>query len=381
MILFLPSWSDTSTIAKYQPRDIRKETRNMMENELEKISSIDRENMLDGLMRFPEQIKEALQIAEATERLSFLKVDNVIVAGMGASAISGDIMGSLLRTTLDVPLFVNKDYDLPKWINKDTLVICISYSGNTDETLSAFKIAYQKKCKIICISTGGKLQEFSEKREVPFVKIPTGLQPRAATAYLLFPSIIFLKKIGLIKTNIEADIEEAIAVTQEFIAMNHKAIPEESNFAKQLATKLHGMIPQIYGWGIYAPIALRWRHQLNENSKIIARSDVVPDCNHNDIVGWSGNPGVSKLFTCVLFRDKDEEPLDMTVRLNFMRDLFHNVAGAMLEVSPKGKSQLAKMMYLMCLGDLTSCYLAIKRGIDPSPVDIIKELKKRIAEK
>ena len=353
----------------------------MMVNDTEKIALVDKANMLDGLARFPEQIKESLAIAEATERLNFIKIDNVVIAGMGASAISGDIMASLFRDKLDVPLVVNREYDLPKWVNKDTLVICISYSGNTDETLSAFKIASQKKCKMICISTGGKLQEFAEKRDVPFVKIPAGIQPRAATAYLLFPSIIFLKKIGLLKTAIETDIEETISVTQEFVNTNNKTVPEENNPAKQLAKKIFNTIPQIYGWGVYTPIAIRWRHQFNENSKLIARTDLVPDCNHNDIVGWSANPEISKQFSCILFRDKDEEIIDMTTRLNFMRDLFHNTAGNIIEVSPKGKSQLAKMMYLMCLGDFTSCYLAVLRGIDPSPVDIIKELKKRLAEK
>jgi glucose/mannose-6-phosphate isomerase len=290
-------------------------------------------------------------------------------------------MQSLFRDKLDVPLMVNREYDLPKWVNKDTLVLCISYSGNTDETLSSFKIAYQKKCKIICISTGGKLQELAEKRTVPFVKIPAGIQPRAATAYLLFPSIIFLKKIGLLKTSIDADIQEAIAVTQEFVTLNNKESPEENNPAKQMAKKLLNTIPQVYGWGVYTPIAIRWRHQLNENSKVIARTDIVPECNHNDIVGWSANPDVSKHFSCILMRDKDEETIDMTTRLNFMRDLFKNTAGNIIEVSPKGKSQLAKLMYLMCLGDFTSCYLAVLRGIDPTPIDIINELKKRIAEK
>jgi len=337
--------------------------------------------MLDGLARFPEQIKEALTIAEAVQRFNFLKIDNVVVAGMGGSAISGDIMLSLFRDKLDVPLIVNREYDLPKWVNKDTLVICISYSGNTDETLSSFKIASQKKCKILCISTGGKLQDLAEKRGIPFIKIPAGIQPRAATAYLLFPSIIFLKKIGLLKTAIETDIEETIAVTTDFVTLNKKEVPEENNLAKQLAKKIFNTIPQIYGWGVYTPIAIRWRHQLNENSKIIARSDIIPECNHNDIVGWSGNPDISKQFSCILFRDKDEETIDMTTRLNFMRDLFRNTAGKVIEVSPKGKSQLAKMIYLMCLGDFTSCYLAVLRGINPSPVNIITELKKRLAEK
>jgi glucose/mannose-6-phosphate isomerase len=353
----------------------------MMANDIEKITMIDKAHMLDGLARFPEQMKEALEIAEAVQRFNFLKIDNVVVAGMGGSAISGDILLSLFRGTLDVPLMVNRDYDLAKWVNKDTLVLCISYSGNTDETLSSFKLAYQKKCKIICISTGGKLQDLAEKRQVPFVKIPAGVQPRAATAYLLFPSMIFLKKIGLLKTAIEADIEETLAVTTDFVALNKKEIPEEDNLAKQLAKKIFHTIPQIYGWRIYTPIALRWRHQFNENSKIIARSDIVPECNHNDIVGWSGDPDVSKQFSCVLFRDKDEETIDMTTRLNFMRDLFSNTAGNVIEVSPKGKSQLAKMMYLMCLGDFTSCYLAVLRGIDPSPVDIITKLKNRLAGK
>lgn len=353
----------------------------MMVNENEKITLVDKANMLDGLARFPEQIKESLMIAETTERFNFLKIDNIIIAGMGASAISGDIMTSLLRDKLDVPLLVNREYDLPKWVNKDTLVICISYSGNTDETLSSFKLAYQKKCKIICISTGGKLQELAEKRQVPFVKIPAGIQPRAATAYLLFPSLIFLKKLGLLKSTIDADIEETIAVTKDFVTMNNKDVPEQNNPAKQIAKAIFSSIPQIYGWGIYTPIAIRWRHQLNENSKVIARTDIVPECNHNDIVGWSANPEVSKQFSCVLIRDKDEESIDITTRLNFMRDLFHNTAGVVLEVQPKGKSQLAKMMYLMCLGDFTSCYLAVLRGVDPSPVDIITELKKRLAEK
>ncbi|HER45567.1 MAG TPA: bifunctional phosphoglucose/phosphomannose isomerase [Thermoplasmatales archaeon] len=353
----------------------------MMANDIERITMIDKANMLDGLARFPEQIKEALTIAESVKRFNFLKIDNVVVAGMGGSAISGDIMLSLFRDTLDVPLIVNREYDLAKWVNKDTLVFCISYSGNTDETLSSFKLAYQKKCKIICISTGGKLQDLAEKRGIPFIKIPAGIQPRAATAYLLFPSIIFLKKIGLLKTVIETDIEETIAVTTDFVTLNKKEIPEEDNLAKQLAKKIFNTIPQIYGWRIYTPIAIRWRHQLNENSKIIARSDIVPECNHNDIVGWSGDPEVSKQFSCISFRDKDEETNDMTTRLNFMRDLFSNTAGNVIEVSPKGKSQLAKMMYLMCLGDFTSCYLAVLRGIDPSPVDIITKLKKRLEEK
>jgi glucose/mannose-6-phosphate isomerase len=190
-----------------------------------------------------------------------------------------------------------------------------------------------------------------------------------------------LKRLGLLKTAIEADIEETVVVTRELLASINREVPTESNLAKQLAQQLFGTIPQVYGWGVYGPIARRWRHQFNENSKVIARSDVLPDCNHNDIVGWTSNPEISKQCSCILFRDRDEETIDMATRLNFMKALFQNTAGHVFEVTPKGRSQLAKTMYLMCLGDFTSCYLAVLRCIDPTPIDIIVELKKRLAEK
>lgn len=352
-----------------------------MLDDKQQLRSYDKSNMIDGLARFPDQIKEAVVLAENVMMDPILKIDNVIVTGMGASAISGDIAKCMLIDRLDVPVYVNRDYELPRWANKDTLAIFLSYSGNTEETLSSFKMASQKKCKIIGVSSGGKLLEFCEKREVPHIKIPEGYQPRAATPYLLFPLLIILKRQSLLKTNIDVDIQETIQVTQGFVDTHDSVIPESSNPAKQLARKLVSTIPQIYGWGYYSPIAIRWRHQFNENSKIIARDDVVPECNHNDIVGWSGNPEISKLFSCILFRDRDDETERMTTRLDFLKGLFEPSVAHCFEVYSKGNSRLAKMMYLMCLGDFTSYYLAILRGIDPSPVDIITELKKRLAEK
>ena len=350
-----------------------------MLDDVKAISEIDKSGMLDTLADFPDQIKEAVEIIKTIQLPDFIKIDNVVVTGLGGSAVSGDIVESLFRDKLDVPFCVNRDYDLPKWVRKDTLTIFLSYSGNTEETLSAFKLAYQKKCNIICISSGGKLQELAEKREVIHIKIPTGFQPRAATAYLLFPLILILKRNGLLKNTIESDIEETISVTQEFIHENKKEVLEKNNLSKQIAKKIFSTMPQIYGWGIYSPIAGRWRQQLNENSKVIARDDVVPKSNHNDIVGWSANPEMSKQFSCILFRDNNEETLYMSTRLDFMKTLFEDVAANCIEVHPKGKSRLAKMMYAMCLGDFVSCYLAVLRKVDPTPIDIISELKERLS--
>ena len=352
----------------------------LMLDDLELISKIDKSGMLDTIVQFPEQIKETIDIVNSTELKGFFKIDNIIISGMGGSAISGDIVKTLFRDRTDIPIFVNREYDLPKWANKNTLVISQSYSGDTEETLSTFKYTSQKKCKIIGISSGGKLQNYCEKRNITHIKIPSGFQPRAATAYLLFSLILVLKKIILSKIDIESEIEETIALTDDFRNNNNKTVSEKDNLSKQIANTIFNTIPQVYGWGIYTPIARRWCNQFNENSKIIARYDIVPECNHNDIVGWSSNSEVSKKFTCILFRDKKNESIYMSKRLDFMRDLFEDVAANIIEVQVKGKRRLAKMMYAMYLGDFVSCYLAVLRKIDPTPVDVIVELKRILAE-
>ena len=200
----------------------------MLDN-LEEILDIDKSNMLDTLAQFPEQIKEAIEIAKNTAIDSVIKIDNIIITGMGASGISGDIVKSLFRDRIDVPIFVNREYDLPKWAKKDTLTMFPSYSGNTEETLSSFKIAHQKKCKIICISSGGKLQELAERRGVTYLNIPSGLQPRAATAYLVFPIIFIFNRTGLLKSDMDSNIEETIAVLKDLVDNNKKSVSEENN--------------------------------------------------------------------------------------------------------------------------------------------------------
>lgn len=342
----------------------------------ETIKEIDKENMFEALSKFPEQIKESQKIVDESDLTSIYKIDNIIISGMGASAISGDIVQALYREKLDIPIFVNRDYTLPKWANKNTLLISQSYSGNTEETLHTFKHGYQKRCHIISITSGGKLEEYSTKREIPVIKIPSGNQPRASTGYILFSSLYAMKKIGLIQNEIQPEIDETIKTVSELKEQIKKETPENQNIAKQHAKKIQKTFPQVYGWGIYTPIAKRWCTQLNENSKLICRYDEVSECNHNDIVGWSMNPDISKKATCILMRDEELESIYMTKRLNFMKKLYNDVASQVIEIKPNGKKNLTKMMTMMYLGDYISCYLAILRKIDPSPVDAISELKK-----
>jgi len=351
-----------------------------MLDDLKFISEIDKSNMLDEVANFPNQIKDAKEIVESSTFGSIYKIDDIVISGMGASAIAGDFIQSLFRDRIDIPIHINRQYDLPKWTNKNTLLISQSYSGNTEETLSTFKHGYQKRCKIIAISSGGKLQEYCEKREIPHIKIPSGFQPRAATGYTLFSALYVLIKIGVLKSEVDSEIDDTFSILNEFKNQNKKETPEKKNISKQLAKKIHNTIPQVYGFNIYLPIAKRWCTQFNENSKLICRYDEVSECNHNDIVGWSMNPEISKKFTTIIFRDDELESIYMSKRLDFMKKLFEDVSGGVIEIKVEGKKRLAKMMYAMCLGDFISCYLAILRNIDPTPVEAIIELKNELAK-
>jgi glucose/mannose-6-phosphate isomerase len=294
---------------------------------------------------------------------------------MGGSAISGDMLQQYTEETGFIPIIVNRNYLLPKWINKNTLVFSQSYSGNTEETLSSFKQAYEKKCQIISITTNGKLYEYCQKRSIPIIKLPEGYEPRSAIVFLFFGSLLTLQKVGLYKNSFEKEIQEVHKSTEELINQIKRTIPQEHNLAKQIANSIQNTIPQIYGWGIYKPLARRWATQFNENSKLISRYDYIPECNHNDIVGWSENESVAKLFSVLLFRDNNYESLQMKKRLDFMKIFYNQVTSEVIEIHVKGKSSLAKMMYLLVLGDYISCYLAILQKKDPNPISIINQLK------
>ncbi len=344
------------------------------------LSEIDKSNMFEDIEKFPEQIKETQELIKNTKLEKLYKIDNIIITGMGGSAISGDILKTYLRTKLNIPIYVNREYDLPKWANKNTLLFVQSYSGNTDETLSAFKHGFQKRCQIITISSDGKLEKFSKKRKLQHIKIPSGYQPRAATAYLLFSSLFALGKVGVYEGLVESEIDETIKITEEILEENKRNVPEKENESKKIAKRIHGKLPIIYGWGIYSPMSLRWRQQFNENSKIIAMSDEVSESNHNNIVGWSSDPDISKKCVCIMFRDPKEESIYLSKRLDFMKKLYSDVASDVIEIEINAEKRLAKMMQAMYLGDFISAYLAILRKVDPAAVDIIHELKDELSK-
>jgi glucose/mannose-6-phosphate isomerase len=297
---------------------------------------------------------------------------------MGGSAIGGDILSVLLSYDTNIPISTVRNYVIPVTADSSTLVFACSYSGNTEETLSAVDEALDRRCKIIGITSGGKLEEFCMDNDLLVVKIPKGLPPRAAIAYLFFPMLVILERLKVI---LEPVVFSGVLKTLKEQRDNLlPEVPGDENRGKMLAQELTNGIPYIYGHTYLNIIAKRWQTQLNENAKVVAVSGGFPDMNHNELVGWAeDNPDTCKQFVIVLLRSADEHPR-MTKRMELTKNTLETKVGKVIEASAEGENRLSRMMSTMYLGDYTSVYLAILRGIDPTPVEPIEELKKKMVE-
>jgi glucose/mannose-6-phosphate isomerase len=341
----------------------------------EKIKKVDRGNMLRFCVEAPRHYNEASRLAKAIT-IDYPKPQTIIVAGMGGSAIGGELLKDWARDKIAVPVEVCREYSLPEYANKNTLVFVVSYSGETEETLSVFLDAVKRKCMSVCISSGGSLKEFAEKLNVPHLRIPSEMAPRASLPYLFTPLIINLEKIGL-ASNVSLEVSETVKILRQVCDLNSPEKPLSDNFSKELATSICGSIPVAYGFGIYRAVAQRLKTQFNENSKVPAKWEYFPELNHNEIVGWEETNGLAKHFSLILIRDGDE-PEIMRQRIEATKELLSKKSSKISEIKSVGKSQLAKMSSVICMGDFTSVYLAVVRGIDPTPVKSIALLKEKM---
>jgi glucose/mannose-6-phosphate isomerase len=351
------------------------------------LKSVDRSNMLGLCLKTNEFCTEAIAMARRfrlpqktlipkKHQIVYNKPKNVIIAGMGGSAIGGDLLHDWLLDRVPVPVEVSRDYYLPTYANEETLAFIVSYSGETEEALSALLNAVKRKCMVIAIASGGTLISFAQKLHLPCMTVRGGLQPRVAVPYLFFPLAVIMEKIGLI-SGVEEEFKEITKVLEVLANENASKVPQRKNFAKKLAWELRSTIPVVYGFRQYRAVAMRFKSELNENSKIPAKWESFPELNHNDIVGWEAAKKLTKKFTVVLIRD-DDEPPEIRNRIEATKKLSLPKARKVLEVKAKGKSELAKMFSVLFLGDLTSVYLAILLGVDPAPVKIITAMKKEM---
>ena len=339
---------------------------------------IDKSDMLSFCLEAPKLCREAAKLAEAVQ-VNYSKPKTIIVAGMGGSAIGGELLKDWTRDKIDVPIEICREYSLPAYANKKTLVFVISYSGETEEDLSMFLDSTKRNCMTFCISSGGKLLRFAEKLSLPYLRVPSGFPPRAALPYLFLPMPIILEKLRLI-SNVSSEISEAIKVLEQVEDENSPKTPLDDNSSKMLASKINGTVPVVYGFGIYRAVAQRYKQQLNENSKIPAKWEFFPELNHNEIVGWEGAKELSNCFSTIFIREMDE-PEEIRQRIEATKELMSQEATKKIfEVWSSGQSWLAKMLYTIYIGDFTSVYLAILRGVDPTPVKMISLLKERITQ-
>lgn len=351
-------------------------------NHLESIDISDFAGVAAGL---PGQCRDGVALAMSadldtlTADLNKNPVSNIVTLGMGASGIGGDILKAIFEPEIGMPIVVNKGYHLPAFAGKDTLVIAVSYSGETEETLTTFEEAVRRGCRVLVFTSGGTLGSRAAELGLPCVTVPGGMQPRAALGYLTLPLVAAMCRLGL-AGNMDAEISETLDILEAMAAKLNAGVPTEDNLAKQLAVKIEGMMPVIYGSeGGPAVAAFRWKCQINENSKSPAFWNAFPEQNHNEITGWQELNDVSRRFCLIELRSAGEGKR-IAKRAETTKELIKDSFGDIFIVEAEGRSDLARLFSLMYIGDFASVYLAVLYGVDPTPVERIHELKKRLKD-
>jgi len=351
-------------------------------DDLEYVHSIDKSNMLRVIETFPEQLLEALSVVEQSKirKIDGRKIKNIVVAAVGGSAIQGDLIRNWIEDQMAIPLEICRDSTLPSYVDRRTLVIAVSYSGNTQETLSQVIEAYERKCKVFSVTSGGQLARISKKLTIPTIKVRSGLVPRAALPHLLISTAYILWRSGLIKSiqkEIKLASRQLIKIRREIRAEN----PLQNNRAKQFAIDLLGKFPVIYSSARVSGVARRMKNQFNENSKVPSKFELLPEAIHNEIEGWKRldvAEGVSVPFSIAFVRDA-EETRSERIRFEEMKKLLNEAGVSEVKQIPlEGETNLGRLLSGVYFGDFVSFYLAVARGFDPTPIKSIEKLKKRI---
>jgi glucose/mannose-6-phosphate isomerase len=350
-------------------------------NDTDAMRALDADDMLRRLQAFPQQVRDAwANVSEwpFTKRWG-RKVDEILVLGMGGSAIGADLVAGLLSGELPMPLLVHRGYELPAWVDRKTLVIASSYSGGTEETLSGWKAAEARNTRRLAVTTGGKLGALAEEAGVPLLTFEYNSQPRAALGHSFTLMLGVLWKLGLIEDP-SVQIEAAASLLEACQNEWQPNVPLEHNWPKQIAAWWHGNLPVVFGAEHLSVIARRWTTQLNENSKHWALWAEMPELNHNIVVGFE-NPNMIQEGARVIclrsrwYHERNSARFDITTRLLEQA----NVEWGNIEAV--GEDRLSELLWTNLLGDYATYYLAMLNGADPTPVEPILQLKNTLAER
>ena len=304
-------------------------------------------------------------------------ITSVAFCGMGGSAIAGDVVAALAAPRIRFPVAVVRTPRLPAFCGPHTLVVASSYSGDTTETLALFEDALDRGSRMIAITAGGRLGRRAEDLGVGLVAVPQGLMPRAAFGYLCLGTLGALEAMGVMPAHAE-DLGESLVEMASVIAQAGPDVPSTTNPAKELALAIGERVPVMWGAeGIGSVAAMRWKSQFNENAKVPAFASALPELDHNEVVGWSAGRGDG--FALIALRHHRERG-DVAARFPLSQEIARGSGALVREVWSHGGSELAGLLSLVQFGDLVSTYLGIARGVDPSPIDAIANLKRALAD-
>lgn len=345
------------------------------------IKKYDKSNMFEMISGFSGQIHDSIKFMENwSTKKNYSNIETVLITGMGGSAIGGDFVSAILSKECAVSISVNRCYNIPGWVNEKTLVIASSYSGNTEETISAFKLALERKCQIICVTTGGELEALAVRSNLDIVPVPKNLQPRAALGHSLTLNLLLLEKTGIIVNDqIKSQLLSALTSLENW--QEQLQIIKDENQGCIIAEKIENTFPIIYaGTGWTSVCALRFRGQLAENSKMLSSYNIFPEQNHNEIEGWTCYPEIIGNTSIVWLKDRDDH-VQIQKRMQITKELLHSIPSAIIEVEMTGKTPLGRMLKLIHLLDWVSYYAALINKVDPSPVNRITQLKTKLVDK
>jgi glucose/mannose-6-phosphate isomerase len=340
------------------------------------IAAVDGSDLLADIVGLPEHVRDAKWKVESAQLTEWDSPGGLIVAGMGGSGIGGKLARAMLGDHASRPILTASTYGLPAWTTPDTTVLCASYSGNTEETLACYEAAGALGARRVVVTSGGRIAELARADGVPVIPVAGGFQPRAAVAYM---TVAALEVAGLCGAGPRMGSELDVAADHlEQLVVEWGAEGPEDSESKTLARGLADSVAVIAGSGVTLPIAYRWKTQINENAKIPAFAHELPELDHNEIVGWQNAAALGR-FAAVFLDDADTHPR-VQQRIALTRELVAEQATATYVVASRGVTAVERVFSLVLLGDLVSLYMAVLRGVDPTPVDVIEQLKGELAK-
>jgi len=331
-----------------------------------RLGAVDSGAQLDAALSLPDFLRDAIWRA-GSAGIEPIEASGLIVCGMGGSAIGGDLAAAALGSRLGKPLDVVRGYGVPAWTPPDRAILCSSYSGNTEETNACYAAAEAVGAQRIVATTGGAIGDAARSDGVPVIGMPAGLQPRAAVGYTFAIAAEVAALVGAgpaIRTEIDSSASHLESARESLLAL-----------AADVAGRIHGSVPLLYGCGLTTPVAYRWKCQVNENAKLPAFGHSIPELDHNEIVGWTG--AEAGAFSAVLLGDKDQHPRERE-RFELTAELIADRARDVVTIETEGETRTERLLWAVMLGDLVSLELAAREAVDPTPVDLIEDLKDRL---